>query len=203
MDIMISIPWQMFRGLSESHTSHSITRNTLLLPNFAQNNQPKHSPWLILVQQLRPSVMLKKHANQRLPFPDLGDHSHHWLHLLMTRFVCCHQISLAKQEERKKDKKMRINRNDKRKVIFPLWKISFEEQAKRRNRKKQEQVEKNKKGQRKILKRDERWREEKKGREMGWCNECPAAEINDRAILNGCRYRNQIFLICFWRKFKW
>ena len=105
IDIMISITWQMFRGLSESHTSHSITRNTLLLPNFAQNNQPKHSPWLILVHQLRPSVMLKKTRQQKTPFSDLGDHSHHWLHLLMTRFVFCHQISLAKQEERKKDKK--------------------------------------------------------------------------------------------------
>ena len=58
-EMMISIHQRMSRGLSVSHTTHSITRNTLLLPNLAKNHQPRHSLWLIQVHQLRPSVMLK------------------------------------------------------------------------------------------------------------------------------------------------
>ena len=78
---MLSIHWRMSRGLSVSHTSHWITRSTLLLPNQAsKNNQPTHSLWLILVHQLRPSVMLKKTRQQETSFSDLGDHSHHCLH---------------------------------------------------------------------------------------------------------------------------
>ena len=45
--MMISIHLRVYRGLSVSHTSHSITRNTLLLPNLAKNHQPRHSPWLL------------------------------------------------------------------------------------------------------------------------------------------------------------
>ena len=68
---MISIHLRVFRGVSVSHTSHSITRNTLLLPNLAKNHQPRHSPLLIQVHQLRPSVMLKN-----TPTRDLL--SRHW-----------------------------------------------------------------------------------------------------------------------------
>ena len=74
---MISIHLRVSRGLSVSHTSHSITRNTLLLPNPAKNHQPRHSPWLIQVHQLRPSVMLKNTPARDLffrhwwPFPPL------------------------------------------------------------------------------------------------------------------------------------
>ena len=96
-EMMISIHLRVSRGLSVSHTSHSITRNTLLLPNLAENHQPRHSPWLIQVHQLRPSVMLKNTPTKD-PFSDLVDHSHHRLHsfLLVTCFVLCHQITLTK-----------------------------------------------------------------------------------------------------------
>ena len=67
-EMMISIHLLVFRGLSVSHTSHSITRNTLLLPNLAKNHQPRHSPWLIQVHQLRPSVMLKNTPTRDLLF---------------------------------------------------------------------------------------------------------------------------------------
>ena len=67
-EMMISIHQRMSRGLSVSHTSHSITRNTLLLPNLAKNHQPRHSPWLIQVHQLRPSVMLKNTPTKDLLF---------------------------------------------------------------------------------------------------------------------------------------
>ena len=67
-EMMISIHQRMSRGLSVSHTSHSITRNTLLLPNLAKNHQPSHSPWLSQVHQLRPSVMLKNTPTRDLFF---------------------------------------------------------------------------------------------------------------------------------------
>ena len=75
---MISIHLRVYRGLSKAHTSHSITRNTLLLPNLAKNHQPRHSPWLIRVHQLRPSVMLKNTPTKDpffrpcWPFPPLA-----------------------------------------------------------------------------------------------------------------------------------
>ena len=65
---MISIHQRMSRGVSVSHTSHSITTNTLLLPNLAKNHQPRHSPWLIQVHQLRPSFMLKNTPTKDLLF---------------------------------------------------------------------------------------------------------------------------------------
>ena len=67
-EMMISIHQRMSRGLSVSHTSNSITRNTLLLPNLAKNHQPRHSPLLIQVHQLRPSVMLKNTPTRALLF---------------------------------------------------------------------------------------------------------------------------------------
>ena len=60
------------------------------------SSQRTQSPWLTLVHQLRPSVMLKNTPSKDF-FSYLGDHSHHWLHsfLLMTCFVICHLISVT------------------------------------------------------------------------------------------------------------
>ena len=66
--MMKSLDLRVSRGLPVSHTRQSITRNTLLLPNLAKNNQPTHYPWLILVHQLTPSVMLKNTPTRETSF---------------------------------------------------------------------------------------------------------------------------------------
>ena len=98
--MVISIHWRMTRGLSVSHISHSIKRNTQLLPSLAKNYQPRHSPRLIQRHQLRLSVMLKNTPTKDF-FSDPGDHSHHCFHsfILMTCFVFCHQISVTRKRE--------------------------------------------------------------------------------------------------------
>ena len=103
---MISIHWRMTRGLSVSHISHSIKRNTQLLPSLAKNYQPRHSPRLIQRHQLRHSVMLKKRAKKRLFFQTLVTfHTTAFFSFtLMTCFVFCHQISFSRKREENQNK---------------------------------------------------------------------------------------------------
>ena len=77
-----------------------------------KQKKPTHFHWLILVHQLRPSVMLKS-RQQETSFSDLGDHSHHCLHsfLLVTCLVLCHRISLGKTSGAQKKKKKNENKN--------------------------------------------------------------------------------------------
>ena len=177
-------PVDVVRAVCVTHTSHSITGNTPLLPNLVQNNQPRHSPWLILVHQLTPSVMLKNTPTKETLFRPWWP-LHHWLHsfLLMTCFVLCHQISLANRRREKGRRNMRITKEMKRgrKWFFTVkiwfWRISDAKKSK----KKEKTIGEEQEGQRKTL-NEKRWGDEERGekrREMGWCYECPAAEIND------------------------
>ena len=106
-EMMIRIHQRMSCGLSVSHTSHSITRNTPLLPNLAKNHQPRHSPWLIQVHQLRPSVMLKNTPTRDLlvrhwwPFPPLPS-------LLSVGDVFC-LLSLDHLDKTSREKKRTVN----------------------------------------------------------------------------------------------
>ena len=126
---MISIHLRVSRGLSVSHTSHSITRNTLLLPNLAKkNNQPTHSPWLIEVHQLRLSVMLKNTPTKDLfsrswwPLPRLPS-----LISLDDVFFSLPSDLLGKTGgEKKRTRKMRIKKgNEKRKKVFSQFENSI------------------------------------------------------------------------------
>ena len=115
-EMMISIHFRVSRGLSVSHTSHSVTRNTLLLPNLAKNHQPWHSPWLIQVHQLRLSVMLKNTPTRELlfrhwgPFPPLPS-------LISLDDVFCPLSSdhLDKKMRREKKERKHENKNEKMK----------------------------------------------------------------------------------------
>ena len=97
--MMISIHLRVYRGLSVSHTSHSITRNTLLLSNLAKNHQPRHSPWLIQVHQLRPSVMLKNTPTRDLLFRHWGPFT-----TACTHFSWWRVLSSAKKRKRNTDR---------------------------------------------------------------------------------------------------
>ena len=143
-------------------------------PNLAKNHQPKHSPWLIQVHQLRPSVMLPNMPTKDT-FSDFVDHSHHWLHsfLLVTCFVLCHQIPLTKTWGEKKgqetwEKNMKMKRG---KMKFLPWKFWFWRKI---EAKKSEKCSKN-------------WKKNKRAKKdiyrtffyMAWCDGCPAAEMKD------------------------
>ena len=66
MEMTLSIHWRMTHGLSLSHTSHSITRNTLLLPNLAKKSADAFS----LVDS-GPSTQTLSHAEKNTPTRDL------------------------------------------------------------------------------------------------------------------------------------
>ena len=191
-EMMISIHLRVYRGLSKAHTSHSITRNTLLLPNLAKNHQPRHSPWLIRVHQLRPSVMLKNTPTKDpffqtlLTIPTIG----------CTHFTLWRVLSSAmrspwqKHEERKKDRKHENkNKSMKRgKMNFLPWKFCFWRKVEAKKSKKcSKNWKKNKRAKKDIYRTffyNEAWlkkrrEKQKKRREMAWCNGCPAAEMND------------------------
>ena len=102
--MMISIHLRVSRGLSVSHTSHSITRNTLLLSNLAKNHQPRHSPWLIQVHQLRPSVMLKNTPTRDLLFRHWGPFTIACTHFSWWR-VLSSVMKRKRNTDRDRDKK--------------------------------------------------------------------------------------------------
>ena len=142
--MMISIHQRMSRELPVSHTSHSITRNTLLLPNLAKNHQPRHSPWLIQVHQLRPSVMLKNTPTRDLLFQTLVT-IHHCLHsfLLVTCFVLCHQIPLTKtsrEEKRTGNMRIKTRRWAEEKVIFAQSKFCLSNERSKEIRKRRRNI---------------------------------------------------------------
>ena len=98
----------------------------------------------------------------------------------MTCFVFCHQISFTRKNERKV--RIKTKKWEKEKMNFQpwtlwFWRTSEAKKSEKNNWKRTKGV----KG-RHWKKKDERWREEKKRKEMGWCTECPGAEINDKWV---------------------
>ena len=173
--MMTSLHLRVSRGLSVSHTRQSITRNTLLLPNLAKNNQPTHYPWLILAHQLRPSVMLKKTRQQETSFFRSWWPFSSLLSLISLDDVFCPLPNrspwqnVGRNNDRKHENK---NKEMKRvKVIFCHEKLknNWSKETRKKTIGKTEGL---------LLKKAER----KKKREMAWCNGCPAAESNDNWV---------------------
>ena len=98
-EMMTSIHWRVSRGLSASHTSHSITRNTPLLPSFAKKISAKAFSSFDLAPPTQTFGHAQKTRQEKTLFSDRGGHSHHCFHsfILMTCFVFCHQISLTRK----------------------------------------------------------------------------------------------------------
>ena len=154
-EMMISIHQRMSRGLSVSHTSHSITRSTLLLQNLAKNHQPRHSPWLIQVHQLRPSVMLKNTPTKYLlfrlcwPFSPLAS-------LISLGDVFCLLPSdrldkNMRREKRTGNMRIKTRKWKEEKWIFCHEIFDFGEKSTQRSQKSVRKIGKRTKGQRKTL----------------------------------------------------
>ena len=135
-----SIHWRTTRGLSVSHTSHSFTRNTLLVPNQSQNNQPRHSLWLIQAHQLRLPVMLKQKKTNKGPLCHtlVVTISTTASTLISLDAVCplpSDPLDKTWGEKKRRTGNMKIKQgDDKRKRWFSAMK-KFEEQLKQRNQK--------------------------------------------------------------------
>ena len=123
----------------------------------------------------------QKHAKKRLFHTLVTILTTAFTHLFWWRVVSSAIRSLSQE---KNTRKMIIKTKKWKKTqkwIFCHEHFDFEEQVKRRNQRKT--TGKEQKGQRKTLK-ENRW-EMKRGekrRMMGWCNECPGAEINDKWV---------------------
>ena len=177
---MISIHWRVSRDLYVSHISRFIKRNTLLLPSLAWKLSAKafssfdSTPLTQTFSHAR-KTRQEKTFDTLVTIPATAFTHFFWWRVL------CSAIRSPSQEKREenenKTKEMKGGKNE----FSAMKHYDFEELVKRNNQEKQ--LEKNKKGQRKTLtEREERWREEKKRREMDWCNECPGAEINDKWV---------------------
>ena len=183
-EILIIIQhWRLY----VSHTSHSTTRNTPLLPNLACNDQPRHALWLILVHQLRPSVMLKNTPTRELLFRSSWAFSQ-LPSLISIDDVFCLLPSDPLDKtwgEKKKTGNMRIKTRKwkKKKKCFSafFWRRSESKKSEKKHLLNKKKV----KG--RNLEKLVFWtlgrviskNEKEKRRETAWCNGCPTAEIND------------------------
>ena len=123
--------WQVFTsgvscGLSVSHTQVSQSQEThCCCQNLAKHNQPTLSLWLILVYQLRPSVVLKNTPRKDSfisswwPFSPSAS----LIYLDDVFCVSCRQISMTRPEEKKTPIKLEQKQgDDKRKRWFSAMK---------------------------------------------------------------------------------
>ena len=142
--MMISIHQQMFRQLSVSNTSHSITRNTLLLPQPSQKSSAKALSLVDSGPSTQTFSHAQKHANKRLPFqtlvtiPTIGFTHFSWWRVLSSVI----RSPWQKHQERKRTGNMRIKTRKwtEGKVIFLPWKFWFWRKI---DRKKSEKCSKN------------------------------------------------------------
>ena len=145
-EIMISIHLRVSRELSVSHTSHSITRNTLLLPNLEKSPAKAfslvastHFSWCYQIPLTKTQGETKRKGNMRIK-------TRKWKE---EKWIFCHEIfdfeEQSKQRSQKSVRKLEKEQKGKERHLHNIFHMVF------------------------LLKK----RKAESGWEMAWCNRCP------------------------------